>query len=346
MLTLRKSWGHHPGVGFIILGVIMKRLANIIAVAGLIGTPAFAADLPVKAPPPPPPPTWTGWYAGANLGYSWGNARTEEIGLASIVSAPTLGGGITNPFEFLDTRTQRLTGVIGGIQGGYNYQIWNVWVLGWEADLQGSGERGTDSFFTPFFGSVCRSVVQIDAKPPTCSFPPEPVAPLVVLPLHVPLDGVALTTLESKIQWFGTVRMRGGVLLADSFMLYATGGAAYGGVSVSGVYNVAATVPSLGATAFGPSATGFSNSRFNVGWTLGGGVEGRFLGLLGPNWTWKAEYLYVDLGWLETNTPFVAASNNHFFTDLAGTVRTNTHFTDNIVRVGVNYHFGVPGAPY
>src|SRR6516162_5777343 len=108
MLTFDWSWGHQLVV---ILGDIMKRLANIIAVAGLVATPAFAADLPVKAPPPPPPPTWTGWYAGANVGYSWGNAHTEDIGFASSTSFPTVFGGIPNNFEFLDTRNQRLTGV-------------------------------------------------------------------------------------------------------------------------------------------------------------------------------------------------------------------------------------------
>jgi opacity protein-like surface antigen len=34
---------------------------------------AVAADLVVKAPPPPPAPvySWTGFYVGGNVGYSW-----------------------------------------------------------------------------------------------------------------------------------------------------------------------------------------------------------------------------------------------------------------------------------
>ena len=36
-----------------------------------------------------------------------------------------------------------------------------------------------------------------------------------------------------------------------------------------------------------------SGSKTKLGWTVGAGIEGAaFL----PNWTWKAEYLYVDLG--------------------------------------------------
>jgi outer membrane immunogenic protein len=44
----------------------MKKLATVIAAIALIGTPAFAADMAVKAPPPAPAPvpTWTGFYGG------------------------------------------------------------------------------------------------------------------------------------------------------------------------------------------------------------------------------------------------------------------------------------------
>jgi outer membrane immunogenic protein len=60
-------------------GAVMKKLATAIAVIALIGTPAFAADIPVKAPPSPPPApvySWTGFYAGMNAGWSWGKQDT------------------------------------------------------------------------------------------------------------------------------------------------------------------------------------------------------------------------------------------------------------------------------
>ena len=47
-------------------GAAMKKLATAIAAIALIGTPAFAADMAVKAPPPAPAPvpvfSWTGFY--------------------------------------------------------------------------------------------------------------------------------------------------------------------------------------------------------------------------------------------------------------------------------------------
>ena len=51
----------------------MKKLATVIAIVGLIGTPAFAADMAVKAPPPAPTPPvndWTGFYIGGTVAVS------------------------------------------------------------------------------------------------------------------------------------------------------------------------------------------------------------------------------------------------------------------------------------
>ena len=57
----------------------MKKLAIVIAVAGLIGKPAFAADIAVKAAAPSPAPVynWTGWYVGVNAGASMGKVKTD-----------------------------------------------------------------------------------------------------------------------------------------------------------------------------------------------------------------------------------------------------------------------------
>jgi hypothetical protein len=53
----------------------MKRLASAIVAIGLIGTPVFAADMAVKAPPSPPPApvyNWTVFYVSGNVGASFG----------------------------------------------------------------------------------------------------------------------------------------------------------------------------------------------------------------------------------------------------------------------------------
>ena len=52
----------------------MNRLATCVAaIAALIGAPAFAAHMAVKAPPPARAPicVWCGWYVGVNVGGAW-----------------------------------------------------------------------------------------------------------------------------------------------------------------------------------------------------------------------------------------------------------------------------------
>jgi outer membrane immunogenic protein len=80
----------------------VKRLATAIAAIALIGTPAFAADMAVKAPPPPPAPvfSWTGWYVGGNVGYSWGSASNDFA--------------FSQTVTFNGSEREHLDGVIGG----------------------------------------------------------------------------------------------------------------------------------------------------------------------------------------------------------------------------------------
>ncbi len=93
----------------------MKKLATYaVAVAGLIGTPALAADMAVKAPPPPPAPvySWSGCYLGGNVGYGW---------------APTKWSDPTTDLEFA---SHTAAGVVGGGQIGCDYQFNPRWVIG------------------------------------------------------------------------------------------------------------------------------------------------------------------------------------------------------------------------
>ena len=106
-----------------------------------------------------------------------------------------------------------------------------------------------------------------------------------------------------KIQDFGTVRGRIGYAF-DRFMVYATGGWAY--------LNYQMNVSALGTTVS-------SNASSNA-WTAGGGVEWMFA----PNWSTKLEYLYIDTG--STSVTLFG-------------VPFNARASDNIVRLGLNYHF-------
>lgn len=107
---------------------------------------------------------------------------------------------------------------------------------------------------------------------------------------------------EAKINWFGTTRARLGYTPVDRFMVYATGGVAYGKVKAS-----------LGD---------YSQSDTKVGYTVGAGAEYAVTN----NVTLKTEYLYTDLGKLKLDN----VDGVRF-----GEVKAPFH----TVRVGVNYKF-------
>jgi len=104
-------------------------LAGTVLLATAIG--ANAADLPVKAffkAPPVPSWSWSGFYAGVNAGYSFGNDTFDE----NFVGAAQLPGvGHVLP-----------RGGVAGGQLGYNWQLGHV-VLGVEGDGQWTGQRDT-----------------------------------------------------------------------------------------------------------------------------------------------------------------------------------------------------------
>ena len=105
----------------------------------LAGASANAADMSVRpAYAPPPVYSWTGLYWGANIGYSWGQAKYDAA------VSTILGGGAVS-------ESQNIDGVIGGVQSGYNYQF-GAWVWGWETDFQASGQKGGSTFATTAVG--------------------------------------------------------------------------------------------------------------------------------------------------------------------------------------------------
>jgi outer membrane immunogenic protein len=121
----------------------MKKLSAAIAFIALIGTPAFAADLPVKAPPPLPVPgcVWCGFYVGANGGWGWSRVTTSETPFGpdaiSQIGPQSLGIGLNG-------------GVFGG-QIGYNWQMAN-WVVGVEGDFDGASINGANQTIFTIFG--------------------------------------------------------------------------------------------------------------------------------------------------------------------------------------------------
>jgi high affinity Mn2+ porin len=78
---------------------------------------ALAADMPLKAPPIQSVFDWTGFYIGAHTGYSHGSSN-------AVLSDPA-SSATSNSFS----------GVIGGVQAGYNVRLPSGMLLGVEADI-------------------------------------------------------------------------------------------------------------------------------------------------------------------------------------------------------------------
>ena len=117
---------------------------------------------------------------------------------------------------------------------------------------------------------------------------------------RAPTTGTDITSsLTQKLDWFGTARARAGFLATPTLLLYGTGGFAYGEVKTSG----SVTGTGLAGTPLTVAFPGTSSTR--SGWTAGGGIEGRIV----SNWTWKLEYLYMDLGRV-SDGPIVATWNS------------------------------------
>ena len=287
-------------------GLLVDRLSTrlIVAISTLaLAQVAMAADLPLKAPVyQPPPPTvysWTGFYIRANIGGVWGDPKVnyQPNDLVSLSLFKNLRGA---PLPAsIDT-----SGVLGGLQAGYNWQIGPA-LIGAEADIDWSDAKG----------SVSREGT---------------ISPIAQIP--------AAVIAADKVNWLGTVRARLGYLPTPNLLVFGTGGFAYGEVERSGAYtasrfNSGILIPfGYQCSANVPCFSGAtSNTAF--GWTVGGGLEYA----IARNWTLRGEYLYVNL---ESNSFTEAATALPFLATVPSSFTANFSRTKlNIARAALNYRF-------
>jgi len=148
--------------------------------------------------------------------------------------------------------------------------------------------------------------------------------------------GTPVLTADFHLRWFGTLRGRAGWLVNNDLLLYATGGLAVGRIGADYALGLSGVAAPLALA---------SASTTRAGWVVGAGGEYRFA----PNWSFKLEYLYMDLGAVGTNfsgsavsPPLIFTVGDFRFVGVTTTTNTaafNTRFTDHILRAGVNYRF-------
>jgi outer membrane immunogenic protein len=292
---------------------MLRRILLTSAGAMALTGAALAADL--RPPPPPvyvPPPSWTGFYAGLNAGGTWSGVKSLDT-VSSVVTDGGVIPGLASTSAALATTSVPLhptAAFIGGAQLGYNYQFYNSFLAGFEADIQGTSN----------------------------DFRAEGVFSQAVVGPGVGLAQDIAST--QSTDWLGTVRGRLGYLFTATLLVYGTGGFAYGQTNANTYITQYVTgFPAL-PNAYSPTlfcapsqCSRYSNT--STGWTAGGGLEWLFM----PNWSFKIEYLYYNLGSVSYNAGVLA--NNTTTGALATWVNpiSKASFNGNIVRVGVNYHF-------
>lgn len=181
------------------------------------------------------------------------------------------------------------SGFLAGAQIGYDHKVTDRILLGLEADFDWADLNGR----LGLAGAATNGGVPI---------------------------GTAAAAIGSRLDYVGTVRGRIGWTVTDPWLIYATGGWAWGG-----------STSSAGIDIPGVFTGGVSKKLTHNGWAAGLGTEFA----VARNLTVRAEYLHVDFG---SGTLLTAAIGG-----AAGRLRFDPSY--DLVRVGVNYKFdfGNPG---
>ena len=281
----------------------MSATQNLVAVLTFASVGAMSAAQPALAQSN----NWTGFYLGLNAGAVWsdGDLRLSATCPASV--GPQVGYFCesTTPASLANaaavgaagTGSGSGTGFTGGVQAGYNLQAGAI-VFGGEID----------------FGAFNFGASQAGGRNYPVGFFPVGTA-----------NTFAVGT-AADASWLFTARGRLGFLATPNLLLFVTGGLAVSDITVSNSFS-----DNFASGGFAGARGSSSNSGVRAGWVLGAGGELA----LDRNWTLKAEYLYVDLGSIDT-TARITHGN---FAGYSNTLTTKADINAQIARVGVNYKF-------
>lgn len=177
----------------------------------------------------------------------------------------------------------------------YNWSGFYIGVMGggaWDSDNSGGFGGGTIGYNWQAPGSQFVFGLEADA------------AGSSVKDSQTAVFGGTTFTAEDKMDAFGSVTGRAGVAV-DAALFYFKGGYAWANNKVS--------VSALGLTA--------SDSHIHSGYTVGGGIEYMFA----PNWSAKAEYMFIHLD-----------SQTYTLVGIPFDSGTGEFHT---IKAGINYHF-------
>jgi len=276
------------------------------AVSLALSGAAYAADLPVKAPPPAPVvapvANWTGFYVGAQIG----GASFDPSCTGPVVGDLTRAAGACSQHtnfsdgEGASSTSLSSASVIGGGKVGYDWQGllgWDRVVLGVVGEFDWTHLSGTINEPAP---TVCCGEFN---------------------------DGFG--SASQRIDWLASARLRGGWAF-DNVLFYATGGVAWTRINES----ASLTCPS-GTCTDGPSfGYGSSASTTKTGVVAGGGFEYRVT----PHVSVVGEFLWYDFPTSSLNSRVCLLADP---SECNSETYTTTFKSQDIVSgtLGVNYRF-------
>ncbi len=135
-------------------------------------------------------------------------------------------------------------------------------------------------------------------------------------------SGTPDTATTFKSDAYGALHLRLGVVTGGA-LLYAKGG-------VAALNARASTIDPCIAppAACGTSTLTMRGSKTMLGWSLGGGAEWA----LGPRWTAKLDYTYLDFGHIRTAGTVGPGISSEYYTQ-------SIDITDHTVKLGLNYRW-------
>ena len=145
-------------------------------------------------------------------------------------------------------------------------------------------------------------------------------------------SGAGNYSLQTSVttNWLSTVRGRFGLTPPTSWpmMFYATGGLALANVKVSNSFSDTSSLAGTGES---------STSSNQLGWTAGAGFELP----LAQHLTLNAEYLYVNLGSVDTTSSLENSAGGFGISpnSLASPLTTSVDLHANLFKLGLNYKF-------
>lgn len=284
-----------------------RKISLLVAcLAVSFGSEAMASD--VTAPLLPPSATatydWSGCYAGVNAGTLFSAEQYSLAMAGGFLLNNNLFSNPANKSQVGHSFASDGTSFTGGGQIGCNRQT-GILVWGFEADFDHAGQLSKTANFGPA-GPI------IGASDPARN--------------HVSSQ---TDSVGQNGDWYSTVRGRIGLAATPTLLLYATGGLAVARISSSA--NV-----SFGADRFFLSNNMFagSHSETRMGWTIGAGSEWAFL----PNWSVRAEYLFMDFGSFSYALACTVPSCSGAPT-IPYAWSAHVQSADHVFRVGLNYTF-------